>query len=147
MTMLRKGSIEGIASPISEKARLLLWSLAVVDVMTVAWMLSAGNWLDRTSAVTAVITLGGHHVVVLWLAAAGFATLAVLILLTKALTETKRIHIPYVMIGALASVAALGGVLSVAFLVVGVVALVALAGFALFGGGRLVFLTGLLRRR
>jgi hypothetical protein len=146
VAVLRKGSLEGVGSPIPEKGRLLLWSLTLLDVMTVAWMLSAGDWLDRSSPLTAVVTLGGHHIVVLWLAVAAFATLATLMLLTKALTETRRLHLPFVMLGALASAVALGGVLSIAILVVGVVALVALAGFALFGN-RLVFLGSLFRRR
>ncbi len=31
-------------------AQLVLWALVVLDVMVVAWMLSAGEWLDRTAS-------------------------------------------------------------------------------------------------
>lgn len=128
------------------RARLLLWALAIADVMNVAWMLSAGDWLDRAAAVTAVVTLGGHHAVVLWLAAASFATLALLTVLTQALTTVRRGHVPFLALGALLSAVALAGVLSVALLVVGGLLLVGLVGGALLGG-RFVFLTGLLLRR
>ncbi|MGH3613975.1 MAG: hypothetical protein ACRDRK_15570 [Pseudonocardia sp.] len=132
--------------PIPEKARLLLWSLAIADVMTVAWMLSAGEWLDRASPVTAVITLGGHHLVVLWLAVAGFTALALLTALTGALTAVRPIHVPFLVVGALVSAVAVGGTISVILLFVGVVVLTALVGTVLVGG-RFVFLGGSLRRR
>ena len=143
---MRKSSAEGVAVPIPEKARLLLWSLALLDVMTVAWMLSAGEWLDQSSRLTAVITLGAHHVVVLWIALVGFATLTLLTLLTRAFTDVGRLHVPFLVLGALASAVALAGVLSVGMLVVGVVVLLSAAAFAVFGG-RFVFLGGLFRRR
>lgn len=84
VTVLQKAPPGEVAAavPIPDKVRLLLWSLAIVDVMNVAWMLSAGDWLDRFSRVTAVVTIGGHHLVVLWLAVVGFATLALLTVLT-----------------------------------------------------------------
>jgi hypothetical protein len=148
VTVLQKARSGGIAAavPVPDKIRLLLWMLAIADVMTVAWMLSAGEWLDRSSPVTAVVTLGGHHRVVLWLAVAGFASLALLTVLTEALTVVRRIHVPFIVVSALASAAALSGMLSIVLLVVGAVMLTALVGGALFGG-RFVFLSGLFRRR
>jgi hypothetical protein len=131
---------------ISDKSRLMLWGLAILDVMGAAWMLSAGDWLDRSSPVTAVVTLGGHHLVVLWLAVAGFAALALLTILTQALTAVRRAHVPFLVLGASVSGVALGGVLSVALLVIGVVVLTALVGGAIFGG-RFVLVGGLFRRR
>jgi hypothetical protein len=132
--------------PIPDKARLLVWALAVIDVMNVAWMLSAGEWLDQSSQVTAVVTLGGHHVVVLWLAAAGFAMLALMTLVTGALVNVRRVHVPFIVVGAVASAIGLGGALSVVLMVVGAVLLLALVG-GVFFGGRFVFLSGLFRRR
>jgi hypothetical protein len=41
-----------------DRARRLPWLLAAVDVMAAAWMIAAGDWLDRTNRVTSVITLG-----------------------------------------------------------------------------------------
>ena len=147
MTVLQKAPRWGtaIVGPIPDKARILLWVLALLDVMTVAWMLSAGDWLDRSSSVTAVITLGGNHLIVLWLAVAGFAILALMTVLTGALTVVQRIHVPFLVLGALTSAVALGGVASVTLLVVGGVVLIAIVGGVALGG-RFVFLSGLLRR-
>ena len=148
VAVLQKASPEGLAAPASipEKVRLALWVLALLDVMTVAWMLSAGEWLDRFSPVTAVITLGGHHLVVLGLALAGFVTLTALTLLTGAFTAARRWHVPLIALGGLVSAVAVGGVASVALIIVVGVLLVAVVGYA-FVGGRLVFLGGLFRRR
>jgi hypothetical protein len=54
-----------------------LWILAALDMVAVAWMIAVGTWLDHTSGLTAVISLGGHHVLVLIMALAGFLMLAV----------------------------------------------------------------------
>ena len=144
--MLQKTPAAEAGPPISEKARVLLWSLAVLDVMVAAWMIPAGVWLDRTSAVTAVVTLGGQHVVVLCLALTGLATLAVMTVLTRALTVVRRVHLPFLVAGALASVIAVGGVLAVAAVVVGGLLLVAVVGGALTGR-HIVFHGGPFRRR
>jgi quinol-cytochrome oxidoreductase complex cytochrome b subunit len=146
VTVLRKGITAEVGTPIPEKARLMLWSLAVLDVMTVAWMLSAGDWLDRSSAVSAVVTLGGHHIVVLCLALVGFATLTVVTMLTRALAVAGRLHLPFIVLGALASVVALGGVLAVTVVVVGAMLLVAVVGGAL-SGRHVVFHGSPFRRR
>src|SRR5947199_233109 len=78
--------------------QLLLWVLAALDVMVVAWMLSAGDWLDRTAP---VVTLGGHHVVVLWLAVAGFVLLAGMALLTGGFAVAHRGQVPFVVLSGL----------------------------------------------
>ena len=129
----------------SVRTRRVLWLLLLANPMVAIWMATAGGWLDRASPVTAVVTLGGHHQVVLWLAGAGFASLALLAVLTEALTVVRRIHVPFIVVSALASAAALSGMLSIALLVVAVVMLTALVGSALLG--RFVFLSGLFRRR
>ncbi len=114
-----------------DRARRLPWLLVAVDVMTAAWMIAAGDWLDRASRVTSVITLGGHHHVVLWLAVAGFAILAVLAPLTGGFAELNRVQVVVLSIAGVVSVVAVAGVASVAALVVGSVLLVALLGRAL----------------
>lgn len=131
--MLQRTLVTDVGTPISGTARVLLWSLAVLDVMVAAWMIPTGEWLDRASTVTAVVTLGGHHVVVLCLALGGLATLTVMTVLTRALTAAGRWHLPFIVAGALASVIALGGVLAVATVVVGGLLLVAVVGGALSG--------------
>ena len=53
-------------------------------------MLSAGDWLDRSSAT--ILTLGGHHTVVLYLAVAGFVILGVLAVLTNGLVLQRQLR-------------------------------------------------------
>ena len=53
-----------------------LWMLSALDMVAVAWMIAVGTWLDQTSKLTRVITLGGHHALVLILALVGFLILA-----------------------------------------------------------------------
>lgn len=117
--------------PLPIRARRLLWAVATLDVMAASWMISAGDWLDRYSRVTAVVTLGGHHVVVLWLALAGFAILAVLAPMTNGFAAANTVQLVALSIAGVASVAAFGGMLSVVALVAGVAGLIAVIGRAL----------------
>jgi len=133
------------AGPVEGRYQLVLWALVALDVMVVAWMLAAGEWLDGRMS---VVTLGGHHLVVLWLAVSGFALLAGMALLTGGFTVARRWHLLLIVLSALVSVVALAGVLSVLLLVVLAVFLLALLGAA-FIGQTTVFLGrlgGLFRR-
>jgi hypothetical protein len=133
------------AGPIEGRYQLVLWALAALDVMVVAWMLAAGEWLDATMS---VVTLGGHHLVVLWLAVSGFALLAAMALLTGGFTVARRWHLFLVVLSALVSVVALAGVLSVLLLLVLAVFLLALLGAAFLGKATVLLghLGGLFRR-
>jgi hypothetical protein len=62
--MLRPGP-QPTRVALSQRASRRLWVVAVLDMTAVAWMIAIGNWLDKTSRLTAVITLGGHHLLVL----------------------------------------------------------------------------------
>ncbi len=114
-----------------DRARRLSWALAGLDVMAASWMVSAGDWLDRASRVTSVITLGGHHLVVLWLAVLGFGILAVLAPLTGGFAELNRVQLVALSVAGVLSMVAVAGIASIAVLVVGTVLLVALLGRAL----------------
>jgi hypothetical protein len=114
-----------------DRARRLPWLLAGLDVMAAAWMISAGDWLDHQSRISAVITLGGHHLVVLSLAVFGFCILAVLAPLTGGFAALNRLQLVALSIAGVVSVVAVAGVASVVALVVGAVVLVALLGRAL----------------
>ncbi len=114
-----------------DRARRLPWALAGLDVMAASWMVSAGDWLDRASRVTSVITLGGHHLVVLWLAVLGFGILAVLAPLTGGFAELNRVQLVALSVAGVLSMVAVAGIASIAVLVVGTVLLVALLGRAL----------------
>ncbi len=143
--MLQKAPAEDRTLPVPGRYQLVLWMLIALDVMVVAWMLSAGDWLDRD---TPVVTLGGHHVVVLGLAVVGFVLLAVTAVLTGGFAEGRRSLVPFVVLSALVSVVALAGVLSALLLVVLAVFLVTLLGAAFLGRGAVFLghLGGLLRR-
>jgi hypothetical protein len=131
--------------PLPGKYQLVLWALAVMDVMVVAWMLSAGEWLDRNAP---VVTLGGHHTVVLWLAVAGFVLVGAMAVLTGGFAEASRGLVPVVVLSALVSVVALAGVLSAVLFVVLAVLLLTLLGAAFLGKGTVFLghLGGLFRR-
>jgi len=145
--VLQKAPRQGVAEPISipGRTRLLLWGLVLGNVMVVAWMLAAGDGLDRSAS---VVTLGGHHVVVLWLAVAGFALLGAMALLTGGFAVASRGQVPFVVLSALVSVVALAGVLSALLFVVIAVLLVTLLGAAFLGRGTVFLghLGGLFRR-
>jgi hypothetical protein len=120
----------GPVSP-TPRAKRMLWAVATLDVMAATWMITAGDWLDRQSRVSAVVTLGGHHLVVFWLAVLAFAILAVVAPLTGGFATLAGVELGALSIAGVVSVVALAGILSVVGLVVGVVLLVAVLGRAL----------------
>jgi hypothetical protein len=75
-------------------------------------MISIGDWLDKTSRVTAVLTLGGRHLVVLIMALVGFLMLAVAALLTEGFTSAGRLELTLITVACMISVIALAGALS-----------------------------------
>ena len=89
-----------------------LWAVAVLDMMAVAWMIAAGDWLDQTKGFLAVVTLGGHPWLVLIMAAVGFVMLAGLAVLTDGFTAASRLEIGLVTIACAISVIAVAGALS-----------------------------------
>jgi hypothetical protein len=101
--------------------------------------------LDRSAP---VVTLGGHHVIVLWLAVAGFVLLGVMAVLSGGFTVARRELVPFVVLSALVSVVALAGVLSAVLVVVLAVLLLTLLGAAFLGRGTVFLghLGGLFRR-
>lgn len=143
--MLQKSQVDERTLPVPGRYQLALWVLAVLDVMVVAWMLSAGEWLDRTAP---VVTLGGHHLAVLWLAVAGFVLLGGMALLTGGFAVVGRNQMPFVVLSALVSVVALAGVLSALLFVVIAVLLLTLLGAAFLGRGTVFLghLGGLFRK-
>jgi len=118
--------------PLPSRFQWFLWGLVVSDVMVVAWMLSAGDWLDRNAS---VVTLGGRRTVVCWLAVAGFVSLGAMAVLTGGFAEAGRALVPFVVLSALVSVVALAGVLSAVLFVVLAVLLLTLLAAAFLGKG------------
>jgi hypothetical protein len=117
---------------LSGRTRRLLWIVAVLDMMDVAWMITLGDWLDRTSRITGLVTLGGHHMLVLIMALAAFLGLAGLALPTSSFESTSKLQLMLIIVACVASVVALVGALSA------ILALAAAGGLAGFLG-RLLF--------
>jgi TRAP-type C4-dicarboxylate transport system permease small subunit len=97
---------------LSERTARRLWIVAMLDMVMVAWMIAVGSWLDRTSRLTAVITLGGHHKLVMIMALSAFGMLAGLALLTDGFTSANQLHIGLIVTACVISVVALAGALS-----------------------------------
>jgi len=105
-----------------------LWALMGFDVMELTWMKVFGDWFDTFSSVTSVATLGGHHQVVMALAAVGFVILAGLSVPTSGFTTASRRQTVVIAVGCVLSVVALAGFISFLF--------AALFGRILFGSVR-----------
>jgi hypothetical protein len=103
---------------LSPRRRRRLWLVAVLDMTAVAWMIAIGDWLDDTSRLTAVITLGGHHMVVLIMALAGFLMLALAALLTGGFASAGKLEVTLITVACVISVVALAGALSLIVLLV-----------------------------
>jgi hypothetical protein len=104
-------SIQEIQIQFSRRTTRLLWMVAIADMVAVAWMIAAGGWFDQTSRLTSVVTLGGHHALVLTMALVGFLMLAGLALPTKGFTVKRDEAL--LTIACFISIAALAGALSV----------------------------------
>ncbi|TCO13873.1 hypothetical protein EV652_12533 [Kribbella steppae] len=85
-TVHRSGRVDA-AMRTRSRSVLGLWVLMGADLAAVVWMYTFGSWLDHSSRLTATATLGGHHLVVLALAATGFALLATIALVSEGFTR------------------------------------------------------------
>ena len=126
--MLQKAHASSTATPITPAGRRGLWGLLTLDVMTAAWMLGVGDWFDRTSRLTSVVTLGGHHYVVLWLAACSFVGLLVAAVLSDGFTAADGLVRGLAAVAGGASIVATGGILACLALIVGTVVLATMLG-------------------
>jgi hypothetical protein len=113
--MLR-GSPERRPVRLSKRNARRLWMVTALNMVAVAWMIAVGNWLDQTSRLTKVITLGGNHVLVLIMALAGFALLASGAVVTNGFRSANKLGLTLITAGCIVSVATLAGALSVLLL-------------------------------
>jgi hypothetical protein len=122
VTMLQRRNAVGLATTAKPARRrtFWLWLLMIADLAVVLWMQAVGEWLDHTSTLTAVATLGGHHVVVMVLAGSAFVMLAATAILSASFTAMSRPLSVLVTLACVISVVVLAGMLS--FLVVAVLA-------------------------
>jgi hypothetical protein len=101
---------------LSKRTGRRLWILAALDMVAVAWMIAVGTWLDQTSKLTKVITLGGHHLLVLIMALVGFAVLASGAFVTNGFRSANKLGLTLITAGCIISVATLAGALSLLLL-------------------------------
>ena len=108
----RPDGLMQVGTRVASKPAVALWFVMAADLATVVWMHTVGSWLDETSKFTATATLGGHHIVVLVLAAIGFAMLATLAVLTDGFARsTPRLSVAR-NVACIVSVLALTGVVA-----------------------------------
>ena len=98
---------------LSKRTARRLWMVSALDMVVVAWMIAVGTWLDQTSSLTAVITLGGHHLFVLIMALVGFLILASGAVVTNGFRSANKVGLTLITAGCIISVATLAGALSV----------------------------------
>jgi hypothetical protein len=134
VAMLRPAVTQSTKNPLAGRASRWLWAVAVLDMMAVVWMITAGRWLDQTGGYAAAVTLGGHHELVLIMAAVGFVMLAGLAVLTAGFTSASKLEIGLISIACTISVAALAGALSAVLLLVSAALMLGFAGRLLFRG-------------
>ena len=103
---------------LSKRTGRRLWIAAALDMVAIAWMIAVGSWLDHTSKITAVITLGGHHVLVMIIALAGFLMLASGAVLTNGFRYANRLQLTLITAGCVISIAALAGAISALLLLI-----------------------------
>ena len=117
--------------PLSERAQLRLWAVAIFDMVGVAWGIAGLDRFDQTSTLGSAITLGGHLKLILIMAVAGFAILAGLAPLTRAFSRATELEFALLIIACVTSTVALAGALSAILLLaiacaLGIILLVAL---------------------
>jgi hypothetical protein len=100
----------------SKRTARRLWLVTALDMVAVAWLIAVGAWLDQTSKLTKVITLGGHHVLVLIMASVGFLILASGAVLTDGFRSANKLALTLITAGCIISVATLAGALSLLLL-------------------------------
>ena len=101
---------------LSKRTGRRLWLVTALNMVAVAWMIAVGNWLDQTSRLTKVITLGGNHVLVLIMALVGFLVLASGAVVTNGFRTANKLGLTLITAGCIISVATLAGALSLLLL-------------------------------
>jgi hypothetical protein len=115
VAMLRPGH-QRMPVRLSKRTARRLWLVTALDMVAVAWMIAVGTWLDQTSRLTKVITLGGNHLLVLIMALVGFLVFASGAVVTNGFRSASKLGLTLITAGCIISVAALAGALSVLLL-------------------------------
>ena len=92
----------------------LSWTAIVTNAVLVIYMIRMGSWLDTASPLLSMITLGGHHEVVLGLGLAGLLLLGGLAPCTGGFAGVSALQQVLLAVAGVLSLVALAGLLSVA---------------------------------
>jgi hypothetical protein len=111
---LRRPDLPANESALSPLTRGLSWTAVVTNAALVIFMIRLGGWLDTASPLLSMITLGGHHRVVLAVATAALLLLGWLAPTTGGFARADRVQQILLPVAGLLSLVALAGVLSVA---------------------------------
>jgi hypothetical protein len=101
---------------LSKRTGRRLWLVTALDMVAVAWMIAVGTWLDQTSRLTKVITLGGNHALVLIMALVGFLVLGSGAVVTNGFRSANKLGLTLITAGCIIYVATLAGALSLLLL-------------------------------
>ena len=115
--MLQRDPRRAARVALPPRAIRVLWIVAVLDMMAVAWMVAAGEALDGSSTFR-IATLGGRSPLVLGLALGAFLLLTVLAVITDGFSSATRLQLGLTVVACAVSVGALAGALSVLLLLV-----------------------------
>jgi hypothetical protein len=89
-----------------------LWILMCADITGVIWTATLGPWFDRTSQLTSIVTLNGHHPLVIVLAGAAFTMLCGLALTTYGFQDIRPHESALIGVAVIMSIVALAGFVS-----------------------------------
>jgi hypothetical protein len=122
LTMLQRRVTPAIRvrTPSVRRSTSWLWVVMGADLAAVIWLAELGVWLDQTSRLTAIVTLGGHHVLVMVLAGIAFGMLATAAVMTSGFSAMTRSWSLVTTVACVMSVVVLAGALS--FLLLGLLA-------------------------
>jgi hypothetical protein len=112
VTTAQRPGRAGVDAQVKSRSVLGLWVLMGADLATAVWMYTFGSWLDHTSRLTTTATLGGHHLVVLALAATGFVLLATIALMSDGFTRWSPRLVLAKNVACVVSVVALAGLVA-----------------------------------
>jgi hypothetical protein len=97
---------------LSPRTRSLSWTALLADVVVLGFLARAGSWLDTTPWLS-MITLGGHHRIVMGLALGGLLLLTGLAPTTHGFVRANRTQLVLLPVAAVLSLAAVAGLVSV----------------------------------
>lgn len=97
---------------VSRGATRWAWTAAVLDCMTVAWMATAGPWLDKQHNLLLMVTWDGHHLLLLVAAACSLLALAVTAPLTRGFSQGPPVFFTIVVAACFISVVTMAGLLA-----------------------------------